>query len=238
MRVLLTICARGGSKGVAKKNLRDIAGCPLIGHSIQQAKQWARAEEIIVSTDCEEISRVAREYGAKTPFVRPDALSGDAVGKVPVIRHAHLMCEEKFQRRFDAVVDLDVSAPIRRLNDIEGCYQKFLKQDPLTLFSVVEARKNPYFNMVETDGDGWARLSKQSARQTRRRQDAPKVYDLNASIYVYSRDFLVGGYGDNVVTERSTIFVMEPISAFDIDSELDLEFVNFLFSSGWFQSDV
>lgn len=226
--LLITICARGGSKGVKGKNIRNLAGKPLIYYTIKQAIDWGKAKYIVVSTDSEEIAQIAKQFGAEVPFIRPDDLATDSAAKVPVIRHALISCEKIYQEKFDCVMDLDVTSPIRKVSDLEKAYHLFLEKRPKTLFSVVNARRNPYFNMVELDKYGKANYSKLPDKNFDRRQDAPQVYDMNASIYIYDRNFLLDEGNIRPVSDNSIIYEMDEISRTDIDSEIDLKFVEFL----------
>ena len=228
MNLLATICARGGSKGIRNKNLYPLAGEPLIAHTIRQILRWNRASEVVVSTDSEEIAATAKEYGALIPFLRPAELATDESPKLPVLRHTLQECEKIFQKSYECLVDVDVTAPIRKIEDLENSYQIFLEKKPLTLFSVVEARKNPYFNMVEQGAEGYVHLCKTVSSSVHRRQDAPPVYDLNASIYFYQRAYLLDQSNRGPISQRSLAYVMDPLSAFDIDREIDFKFIEFL----------
>lgn len=236
MKILVTIAARGGSKGVKNKNIRPLMGKPLIAHTIEQAFKWGKASRIVVSTDSAEIAEAAKNCGAQVPFLRPAELSGDAAPKVPVIRHAWRESEKLYGESYDFVVDLDATAPLRKISDINACLKTAAERKSLMVFSVVPAHKNPYFNMVEVDGAGWAKLCKKLPDAVKRRQDAPKVYDLNASIYVYSREFLEGN-GQTVLTERSAVHVMDELSGTDIDREVDFKFVEFILKEGLWKFD-
>jgi CMP-N,N'-diacetyllegionaminic acid synthase len=230
--ILLTVAARGGSKGVKNKNIRALCGKPLIAHTILQAIKWGQADRIICSTDSEEIASVARQYGAEVPFVRPAELATDLSGKIEVLRHALKAAELGAGVRYPILVDLDATAPVRDVSDIEGALQLFLEKSAKTVFSVVPARKNPYFNMVELDVEGKAVLVKALDATVKRRQDAPKVYDMNASIYVYDREYLLEEATRSALSDKSYAYVMGELSAFDIDSELDFQFIEFLVSRG------
>lgn len=223
--LLITICARGGSKGVKSKNIRKLAGKPLIYYTIKQATEWGRGKHIVVSTDSEEIARIAKEHGAEVPFMRPQELASDTAGKVAAIRHSLISCEEIFGETYEAIMDLDVTSPVRKVEDLEKAFNLFLERKPKTLFSVVNAHRNPYFNMVEEMEDGRVNLCKKG--NFIRRQDAPKVYDMNASIYIYDRNFLLDG-NENAVSDNSIVYIMEDESRMDIDSELDFKFIEFL----------
>jgi CMP-N,N'-diacetyllegionaminic acid synthase len=218
--ILLTICARGGSKGLPNKNISIVGGIPLIAHSILQAKKWGKARHIVVSTDSRKISRVAKTFGAEVPFLRPRVLATDDVSKLPVLTHALIQSEKIFNTQFDIVVDLDPTAPVRRQMDFKRALEVFVKFQKPVCFSVTKARKNPYFNMVEKSKGGVVSLSKKLPRDVFRRQDAPEVWDMNASIYVYDRKFLLTHPKTfwNVETE---IIPMDPECAFDIDLPRD-----------------
>ncbi len=228
LNILVTIAARGGSKGVKNKNINKLMGRPLIAHTIKQALAWSRPKHVVVSTDSIAIAEVACRYGAKIPFMRPAPLATDHAGKVPVIVHALKMCESIYKIRFDVVVDLDVTSPIRTVKDLESCYQMFVKNRPKTIFSVVPSHKNPYFNMVEQTASGKIVLCKKFKKNIVRRQDAPKVYDANASIYFYDRNYLMNTEQPKVINDRCMIYVMPEVSGFDIDREIDYKFLEFL----------
>lgn len=229
--ILCVICARSGSKGIKNKNILPLNGKPLISHTIQQALKWGKAERVIVSTDAEKIARIARRYGAETPFLRPEELAKDNTPKVSCIRHALFAAERIFKKRFDIIVDLDVTSPLRKIKDLDNCLGLFLKDKPDTLFSVVKAHRNPYFNMVEKKKDGFVELCKKRGRVTRR-QAAPEVYNMNASIYFYSRKFLVNSRNFTPFSRRTSVYVMDELSGYDIDRKMDLEFVKFLLKEG------
>jgi CMP-N-acetylneuraminic acid synthetase len=231
-KILVTIAARGGSKGVKDKNIRELYCLPLIAYTILQAKKWNKASRVICSTDSERIAEVARSHGAEILFMRPPELASDTAGKIGVIRHAVHKVEEITKERFDVIVDLDATAPIRSNRDLDGALALFKKKRPKTLFSVTPCRKNPYFNMVELGKDGFVHLAKELPSSINRRQDAPKVYDMNASIYIYDREYLLDENSKSAISDRSIIWEMDELSAIDIDQELDFQFVEFLISKG------
>jgi len=232
LKVLVTICARGGSKGVKNKNIRPLLGKPLIAHTILQAKAWKRADRIVVSTDSPEIAAVAKDFGAEVPFMRPAELATDTADKLPVIRHACREAERIFQEKFDLIVDLDVTSPLRTVKDLENCYDLFIEKKPDTLFSVVRSHKNPYFNMVEVDKEGTAHLCKSLPQEVHRRQDAPVVYAMNASIYFFKRDFLLDDRAPSLFAGKAIAYEMNELSSTDIDREVDFKFVEFLVKEG------
>ncbi|HEY4245812.1 MAG TPA: acylneuraminate cytidylyltransferase family protein [Lacunisphaera sp.] len=228
METLITICARGGSQGVKKKNIRSLLGKPLIAHTIECALKWGKASRVIVSTDSEEIARVAKQYGAEAPFLRPPHLAEGSVPKLAVIRHALLALEQNGQPQFDVVVDLDATAPLRHVSDVENAYQLFQERRALTLLSVVNARKNPYYNVVEAGAEGFVHLSKEPDASITCRQMAPVVYDMNASIHIYRREYVLEESNKHVISKRAVPYVMDDLCAVDIDHELDFLFIEFL----------
>lgn len=224
-RILCTICCRGGSKGIKQKNIRMVAGKPLMAHTIDTAKAWNGYHQLVVSTDSDDIIDVAKEYGAQVPFVRPAFLADDKAGKVAVVRHALEFMEEHTNQIFDYVVDLDATSPLRSVEDIEQAVQQCIESKLDIVYSVNEARKNPYFNMVECNEDGYPVLCKKLAGDVLSRQVAPKVYELNASIYVYERNYLKSA--TTVFSDKAGIHVMEK-QAIDIDEESDLLYLEFV----------
>lgn len=227
IKILITICARKGSKRVKNKNIRDFIGKPLITHTIDIAKKWGRADKIVVSTDSEEIARISEEHGAEIPFMRPKELSSDISPKLPVIKHAIEYLKNEHNQEYDLVVDLDPTSPLRIVNDIENAYNIMIQNQPFNLFSVCSARKNPYFNMVELNKKGYAHLCKKLKNPVFRMQDTPKVYELNASIYMYWANHLIDM--DNLINDGSMIFEMPPERSIDIDSEFDFKLAEFFF---------
>lgn len=226
MKILVTICARKGSKRVKNKNLRLINGKPLIAYTIEQALKWGRGNKIIVSTDSEEIAAISKEYGAEVPFIRPKNLATDSAPKLPVIKHAVNYVEKLETEKFDLIVDLDPTSPLRTICDIENSYKMMVREEPVNLFSVNLARKNPYFNMVEVDKEGYAHLCKVLDNPVFRMQDTPQVYEMNASIYMYWNKYLPEM--ENVITDKSRVYEMPPERSIDIDSEFDFKMVEWL----------
>lgn len=238
MNILLTIGARGGSKGVKNKNIRALMGKPLIAYTISQALLWGKARRVIVTTDSPQIAGAAREYGAEVPFLRPSELATDAAPKVPAIRHALIECERIHSETYDVVVDLDPTAPARSIEDLDACLALFMEKRPKTLFSVVVAHKNPYFNLVELNPDGFAHLSKEPpGGSVFARQSAPVVYAMNGSIYFYDRKYLIDEQTISPISDKSIIHVMSDWSGYEIDREVDFDFTEFLVSKGRIRID-
>lgn len=225
-RRLCTICARGGSKGVPNKNLREVAGKPLLAHTVEHALGAGIFDVVAVSSDSPAILDAARRFGAQELVERPAELASDTAPKVPAIRHAVRTVEERRGVRFDTCCDLDATAPLRSADDVRQAVSLLEDRGVKNVFSVVPARRSPYFNLVEVGPDGVARLSKKLDKPVFRRQDAPACFDMNASIYVWRRDAL--DLADTVFLDDTAAYVMGHRSAFDIDDEVDLKVVELL----------
>ena len=146
------ICARGGSKGVPRKNLRPLAGKPLIAHAIQCAQACSVLRRVVVSTDDHEIADIAKEHGAEVPFIRPAHLALDDTSKWPVFQHLVEALEHANGQRVDVLVDLDSGVPLRKPSDIDECVNQLLSGTADLVATAYEAERNPYFNMVELEG--------------------------------------------------------------------------------------
>lgn len=234
MNILITICARGGSKGIPGKNIKPINGKPLIGYTIDvayQFKELFQSVDIALSTDSDEIQQVASSCGLSSDYKRPDSLANDTVGKIDAIKDILLYSEQKNQCRYDYVLDLDVTSPLRTLQDLENAFALLQKDEQaVNLFSVNEAGRSPYFNMVEQKSNGYYAQVVKPEGNVFTRQSAPKCYDLNASFYFYKRRFFEEGYC-GAITDRSLVYVM-PHVCFDMDHPIDFEFMSYLLSNG------
>jgi N-acylneuraminate cytidylyltransferase len=221
---IATICARGGSKGLPGKNIRDFHGKPLIVHSIEQALACPQIDAVYVSTDDSAIADIARSAGALVPFMRPADLSQDTTPKLPVLAHL-LAFLTASGVKIERLVDLQPTSPLRKPSDIT----RALALDPLAelVVSVSEASANPYFNLVEQTADGFIHLSK--GEGTTRRQDAPPVYALNGSIYVWTPAALVECAVKGLWSARAKPYVMPAWQSIDIDSLEDFEYADWLF---------
>ena len=158
MKYIVLICARSGSKGLPGKNKKLLGGTPLIGWAIKIAKKNLNISRVIVSTDSEDVAKIALKYGAEVPFMRPKELAMDDSPEWLVWKHAVNYLENESQEKYDGLVILPVTAPLRNQEDINNCINEFEKGDVETVITVSEAHRNPYFNMVVNDKDGFSSL--------------------------------------------------------------------------------
>ena len=225
MLVLCTICARGGSKGLPNKALKLINDKPLIAYTIEQALNSKVFDHILVSTDSKIINKKAKSFGADAWFIRPKELATDTANKISVIRHALHESEKYYKKKFDIIVDLDITSPLRYISDIKNALKFFLKKKGNNLISACPSKKNPYFNMVEIK-KAKLKIIKKTKKQLTRRQDAPKTYEMNASIYIWNRKTLLSN--KELITNKTVLYKMSEKQSIDIDTENDLDIVKFL----------
>jgi len=224
-KTIATICARGGSKGLPRKNILSLHGKPLIGYTIEQALATPEIDHVYVSTDCPEIANVCIKFGAEVPFLRPKQLATSSIAKHPSIVHVIDWIDTN-HFEVGRVVDLDPTSPLRTIEDIQTCIS-MLDDETDAVITGCLADKNPYFNMVEIGTSGFAHLSKTCPSQVASRQAAPSVYSMNASIYCWhSHTLALGLWGG-----KTRIHVMPRDRSIDIDELLDFKIVEFLMHS-------
>lgn len=226
LKILCSICARGGSKGVKGKNIRLFLDKPLIAHSIIQAKATGIFTDIAVSSDSDEILEIAQKYGANILVKREKELSQDDTPKVPVIRQCFLQAQKQSGTVYDLIVDLDCTSPLREVEDIRNCVELLMNKDCMNVITGCVSRRSPYFNMVEVSPEGNVNLAKTSSRPFFRRQDVPVCYDLNASIYGWRPEVLL--QNDSLYLNGTRLYVMPPERSVDIDSEFDFLIVEYI----------
>jgi N-acylneuraminate cytidylyltransferase/CMP-N,N'-diacetyllegionaminic acid synthase len=205
-------------------------GKPLIAYSILQAKETQLFDSVAVSSDSKIILETAQKYGADVLIERPAELATDQAPKLPVIRHCVFETEKITGKKFGTIVDLDATSPLRFASDIQEAVGLLEEKAVSNVITGSPARRSPYFNLVETDKDGVVRLSKPPAAPIVRRQDAPKCYDMNASIYVWRRDALLSH--DSIFNKDTLLYLMPEERSVDIDSEMDFQIVEFLMKKG------
>jgi CMP-N,N'-diacetyllegionaminic acid synthase len=235
--ILFTICGRAGSKGVKGKNVALFCGEPIVYYTLNAYEKYNEKYkdiyniDLAVNTDSSQLIQQI-EKRKKTRFYRVERkedLSGDIVAKGEVIRDTMTEMERLTAKTYDLVVDLDITSPLRNVSDIAGVVDLVLEHDQCNFsYSVVESRRNPYFNMVIQQDDGYYKTvipSKYTSRQM-----TPRVYDMNASIYAYAREYLLDMTDEN---RHALVWVMEDTAILDIDSENDMEMMQVLAKYYW-----
>lgn len=213
---------RGGSKGIKNKNLLKIFGRDLMFYTINCATKSKIFKKIVVTSDCKKILNVAKKYNLDNYILRSKKLANDKISKHQSIIDAVKKTEKKFNMKFDYIFDLDVSAPLREPYDIVKAYKKILLEKKKNLITVVKSRRNPYFNMIEKKNSNLV-LCKKSSIAITSRQQAPQVFDMNSSIYIWKRNYLF--QQKKTIGKNTSIYLMKPRTSFDIDNYLDLEIV-------------
>ena len=225
MNILCSVCARGGSTTLKNKNIKILYGKPLIAHTLITAKKAKIFDSLVVSSDSSKIINISKKYADFT-IKRPHNLSHDSSPKIPAIRHVLEKTEEFFNKKFDVIIDLDATAPLRTVKDIKDALKIFLKNKNSNLFSVCKSNKNPYYNMVEKKNNK-IRIVKKSKINFYGRQQAPEIFDINASIYIWKRQSLLKM--NNIINKKTGIFLMPKSRSTDIDDKYDFEIVKFFF---------
>lgn len=229
MFILGTICCRGGSKGVKGKNIRPLKGKPLIEYTVETALASSLLNDVIVSTDSEQIAGAASKAGIKTIIQRPAYLASDTASKWPVFIHALETYQQITGVQVDYLVDMDVTVPLKTSADIDGAIQAALSNaETGVVITGYEPERNPYFNMMEVREDGFAEIVKKSGQPIVRRQDAPQVYSLTPAAYVVKKETLYSV--DHWSQAKCKIHPIPRERAIDIDTEIDFDIVEFLIS--------
>lgn len=220
-KILAIIPARGGSKGVPRKNIRELAGKPLIAWTIEEAKKSKYITRLILSSEDEEIIKVGKNFDCEVPFIRPTELAQDYTPGIDPVLHAIKQCSN-----YDYVVVLQPTSPLRTVKDIDDCIEYTLQQQAKFCVSVTEPDKSPYWMYTLIDSK-LQPLIKHEQLSTRR-QDLPSAYALNGSIYVGQIEALLKE--KSFLTEDTIAYIMTKEKSYDIDTMHDFEICDFLLS--------
>jgi CMP-N,N'-diacetyllegionaminic acid synthase len=224
MNILLTICARKGSKGIRNKNTRLFLGNPLILYTLKFAFDFMEeykkfySVDVVVSSNSNEVRKIVEDFGCVDYVERPESLSQDNSAKIPVIRHATKAMEITYHKKYEYVIDLDVTSPLRKKTELRSIILKAKENNSNVIMTAVKSRRNPYFNMVEINND-FANKIKPSDYYYR--QAAPLTFDLSPSIYLFQRDTLISKLQENIFDVNCEIFEIEDRYVIDIDNEMD-----------------
>jgi CMP-N-acetylneuraminic acid synthetase len=220
------IFARGGSKGLPGKNIKSLAGKPLIGWAISQALAVERISRVVVSTDDVDIARVARECGAQVPFLRPDALANDTAPELDAWCHALESLRDLEGVLPDPFISVPATSPLRLPQDIAACLDLYSEGRSDLVLAVTQAHRNPWFNMVRRRDDGTSVLVNNPEGSVVRRQDAPRVHDVTTVAYIADPRFVLKHCG--LFAGRVGAVEVPVERSIDIDTRLDFEIAEFL----------
>ena len=231
MRTLFVIPARGGSKGIPRKNIRNLGGKPLLHYSIEIARSMADDKDICVTTDDHEIRAVAEETGLCVPFLRPQELATDQSGTYEVLLHA-INYYASLNVEYDLLVLLQPTSPFRYLGQIQEAL-KLWETGLEMIVSVKVAKSNPYYNLFEENKEGYLRQSKEG--KFKQRQECPTVYEYNGSIYIID----IQSLKQRTLSEFKKVkkYVMDDLTSLDLDNILDWEFAEFLLAKGMYAKE-
>jgi len=223
------VFARAGSKGLPGKNLKELGGVPLVGHAVKVAIDIPDVEQVLCSTDSPEIAAAAERYGAHVPFVRPAELADDTSPEWLSWQHLASFLVQSGASDDDLLVSLPATSPLRESSDIVSAIEKHTTSGADVVVSYTAAHRSPWFNMVSYNPDGFLHTVLELSDQVvSRRQDAPEVYDLATVVYVTSLGFVLRAKD---LFDGNVAGVEVPLErAIDIDSQLDFDIAEFLYS--------
>lgn len=231
MRILFTICARAGSKGIKNKNIRFFCGKRLPYYSISAIDLFLKREnrgvtyDIALNTDSGQMMDIVKENGMRDIDIleRAPELGGDLVGKIAVIQDSLIRMEECKREMYDMVIDLDITSPLRTISDIENLVRVHLEKGADVTTSVAPSRRNPYFNQVKKTEHGYRKVIESDYTA---RQQAPEIFDMNASLYAYNPEYLKSGRG--VLEGYVECIEMYDTGILDLDHENDFELMEII----------
>jgi N-acylneuraminate cytidylyltransferase len=225
--VVALIPARGGSKGVPRKNIRELAGKPLIAYAIETALDSDLIDRVVVSTEDEEIANIARFWGAEVPFMRPVDLAQDDSSEWLTWQHTiRSLNDAEDGFNVELLVCVSPTSPLRSVEDVDSCIRALRECDADLVISVKNADRNPYYNMVALDANGYAALAISGAEKLHRRQDAPNLFDITTVAYAARPEYVMRA---NRIFDGNVKTINVPAErAVDIDTELDFAFAEFL----------
>lgn len=218
--VLAVIPARGGSKGVPRKNIREVGGKPLIAWTIEEAKKSKYIDRLILSSEDAEIIEVAKRWGCEVPFIRPEELAQDDTPGVETVLHTIKMLPG-----YDFVLLLQPTSPLRSVDDIDGCLEKCIETKANSCVTVTEAAKSPFWMYYLNEQDLLEPIIK-TDKKYNNRQELPTLYELNGAVYVANKNWLINNRSFR--SEHTTAYIMPKERSVDIDSEIDFGFIEFL----------
>ena len=224
IKKICVICMRGNSTGIKNKNLIKINNKYLMQYTINQAIDSNFFDKIVVTSDSEKILKITKKYKIDLAIKRPLNLATKNISKHKAIIHAVKKSEKYFNEKYDYIFDLDICSPLRNISDIKNSFNIMIKKKSPNLITVCNSKRNPYFNMVEYKNKNLI-LCKKLNKKILSRQKAPKVYDMNSSIYIWQKLFLFKNA--TTITPKTAIYVMPQNRSYDLDEVDDIDIIKF-----------
>lgn len=230
MKILGITLARGGSKSVKLKNIRNIGSKPLIAYTIEESLKSKYLTHYIVSTDHKEIAKVAEAYGAEVPFIRPENISNDTASSVSALKHAVTFMEEKESLKFDIIVETMCTNPLKTVEDIDGCIEKIINTNADSVIAMHQLEDHHPARIKKIVDDKITDFVIEEPNEARRQDLEPKAYIRSGSIYCMKREYLMKDnkrYGG----ENSRPYILHEKKAVNIDTESDFLLANILMNN-------
>ena len=224
VRVLGVIPARGGSKGIPGKNIKKLAGKPLIAYTIEAAQKSKYLTRCIVSTDDNQIAEIAKQYNADVPFMRPSELATDTTTSIAVMQHALTWLKEEVGETYDYVMILQPTSPLRTDGDIDTCIQKAVDANADSVMSMVELDDFSIKKLKKIENDRIVPLAEEEGRQSSRRQDMSAVYKRNCAVYLTKTSLMEQG---DLFGVSCLAHVMPFDRSVDINQPVDFDLAEF-----------
>lgn len=227
MKILCSICGRSGSSGVKNKNIKNFLGKPLISYTIVQAKKSKLFDKIIISSDSKKILNIGKAHNIDLLIKRPLKFANSTSAKIAAINHLFKYAEKFYKTKFDLIVDLDITSPLRSIEDIKRTLRKIKsKKSAANVICITNCRRNPYFNMVKLS-EKRIKVVIGGKKTIKSRQKAPKVYDVCPSVIAWNREGILKF--KNVIN-KNTYFNFIPINrSMDIDTMYDFELAELIY---------
>lgn len=223
-KTLAVITARGGSKGIPRKNIKDLAGKPLIAYTIEAANKSQYLTRAIVSTDDAEIAQIAKQYGADIPFIRPTELAQDKSASIEAIQHAIKWLQKNKNEDYDYIMILQPTSPLRTSQDIDECIKLAIEKDADSVMSMVELDDFSIKKLKKIKDGLILPWQVDEGGTTSRRQDLEKVYKRNCAIYLTKTSLIEKG---DLFGKKSLAYIMPAEKSVDINSPIDFEMAEF-----------
>lgn len=223
-KILAVITARGGSKGIPRKNIKDLCGKPLIAYTIKAAKASKYLTRCIVSTDDKEIADISRKFDADVPFIRPEEFAQDESTSMEVVRHALSWLSENKDEYYDYLMILQPTSPLRTAEDIDACIEKIVDTNADSVMSMMELVDFSLKKLKVIEDDEIKPLVEEEAGQSSRRQDLSKIYKRNCAIYLTKTELIMKG---DLFGKISRPYIMSEERSVDINKPIDFELAEF-----------